>query len=415
MTVFSLSREEVYDFSRCPKIVSIKSYRLLHPQVKEKPSARAEPEVSRSAIGKIGEAAVAAAFSPQAAEAESIEEMKEVITGRTVSTITNLGVSLDEATRAILQETVLGLTEIRGYVSSEYGEVQVIGRGMCKNGPFPGEARPDFVALSPRRSQPILIEVKNTTNPTKTDRFQASYYNTVAREMGVVVHEERVEEGRLNLTPVAYHQTVADTILVYPRGRRFERVTDILDIGEDTVKDVWRAKQLGFSGRSPHTDCDSKCPHRRLEVELPEGDLEVATPLPLIYAKGLTETEFDLDTDYLHNYYFKSGLSSGTFDAVFQARKDEKARRRIIEQVSAKTEMPFETVKRMLYPDQRTPDSSRIMQAMAGEMKLWAKVLGDRDAMTASSTKIQGLSTRFYTLPKGSGEFVKRAWKKWER
>jgi hypothetical protein len=415
LTVFSLSRQELYDFSRCPKIVSIKSFRLLHPQMKEKPFARAEPEVSRSAIGKIGEAAVAAAFSHEAAEAVSIDELKEIIIGKTASTVTDLGVSLDGATKAILQETVQGLAEIRGYVSSEYGEVQVIGRGLCKNGPFPGEARPDFVALSPKRSQPILIEVKNTPNPMKTDRFQASYYNTVAREMGVVVHEERVEEGRLNLTPVAYHQSVADTILVYPRGRHFERVTDVLEIGEDTVKDVWRAKQLGFSGRSPHTDCDSKCPHRRLGVELPEGDLEAATPLPLIYAKGLTETEFDLDTDYLHNYYFKSGLSSGTFDTVFRARHDAKARHLVIEQVAAKTEMSLDVVRRMLYPDQRTPDSSEIMKAMSGELKPWTKILGGGDSSIVSYTKIQGLSTRFFTLPDESREFVKRAWRKWSK
>lgn len=412
MPVFSLSRQELYDFSRCPKIVSIRSYRLLHPQVKEQPSEREEPEVSRSAIGRIGEAAVAAAFSPEAAAAGSIAELKGIVAGRTASTVASLGVVLDGATRAILEETVQGLAEIRQYVASEYGEVQVIGRGVCKNGAFPGEARPDFVALSPKRSQPILIEVKNTPKPLKTDRFQASYYNTVAREVGVVVHEQRVEGGRLNLTPVAYHESVADTILVYPRGRHFERVTELLDVGEEAVREVWRAKQLGFSGKSPHTDCGSGCPHRRLGLELPEGNLEVATPLPLVYAKGLTETEFDLDTDYLHRYYFTSGLSSGTYDAVFMARNDEADRNHIVEQVSAKTGIPLDIVKRMLYADQRTPDSSKVMDAMANEVKPWAKALG-KDAFITDYITIQRLATRYYTLPDKSGEFVKRAWKRW--
>jgi len=165
-----------------------------------------------------------------------------------------MGAALDEATRQIISQTVEGLAAIRGLVIQEFGDVQVIGKGVCKNGPFPGEAQPDFVALSPNQNQPILIEVKNSTNPIKSDHFQATFYNTVARETGVVVHEQRFEKERLNLVPVAYHDSIAVTMLVYPRASRFERISEKVSLGDDALEEMWRAKQLGYMGKSPHME-----------------------------------------------------------------------------------------------------------------------------------------------------------------
>src|SRR2546428_11868628 len=100
----------MYDYFRCPKIVAIKAYRHLHPpERKREAPARAEPEVSASVVGKLGEAAVAAAFSPEALAAETIAKLRETGTQQTASTVSSMGVVIDENARRILAETVNGL------------------------------------------------------------------------------------------------------------------------------------------------------------------------------------------------------------------------------------------------------------------------------------------------------------------
>jgi len=413
LPTFTVSREDVYDYFRCPKIVAIKSYRLLHtpPRVAH---ARMEPEVSASVIGRVGEAAVAAAFSHAAVSAGSPTKLRELLARQAVSEISRMGAILDSSTKAIITETIEGLSAVRSFISDEFGEVQVIGRGQCKNGPFPGEALPDFVALSPRQNQPILIEVKNTPKPLKTDHFQAAFYNTVARETGVVVHEERMVGAKLDLTPIAYHNSIADTLLVYPRANHFERVSDTVDVSEDTLKEIWMAKQLGYLGRSPHTDCHTNCPHHRLGVELSEGNIEVAIPLPLVYSKGLTEIGFDLDTNYLSNFFYKSAISTELFDTIFHAWDDPLRKKVIVEKIAVKTQIPIDTVWRMVYPQQRSPDSEKIMRNMAAEVEPWEKILGEKASTKITGPAIQGLATRYFTLPNRSEDFVKRTWKKWK-
>jgi hypothetical protein len=339
-TQFTLSREDLFDYSRCPKIVSIKS-------------------------------------------------------------------------REILADTVAGIAKVRKLVIEEYGQVEVIGRGGCKNGPFPGEALPDFVAMSPKHKQPILVEVKNTPRPVSTDRVQATFYNTVARETGVVVQEQRFESGKLNLVPLAHHESIADTILIYPRASSFERVTDQLDLKEETLRNVWTAKQLGFIGQSPRTDCDSKCPHHRLSIELPVGSLEAAPPLPLIFAQGLIEEGVDLDGNYLHNYFYKSGLGSDLFRWILRAERESELKRDVIDRVSSKTALPKEMVERMVFSRGPFVDPNTILKRMEGEIEPWTKIL-EKGQLKAAGPVLQRLVSRIYSLPDGSAKFVKKSSKKWK-
>ena len=393
--------------------MAIRAYQSLHPSERKREApARAEPGVPASVIGKVGEAAVAAAFSPEALAVETIAKLKETVTQQTTSIVFNMGVVIDENAKRILDETVNGLADIRNFITEEFGDVQVIGRGKCKNGSFPGEALPDFVAVSPRHNQPILIEVKNTPKPVKTDHFQASFYNTVARESGVVVHEQRFESGRLNLVPVAYHHSIADTLLVYPRGSAYERITDQVSLKEDTLREVWLAKQLGFLGRSPYTDCGSKCPHHRLGIELPEGNLEVAQPLPLIFARRLTELGADLNTNYLHHYFHTSGISSDLLLWTLRSEGNPRLKSEVIKQISSRMKMPENVAERMAFSRGMMPDPDRVLKEMAGDLEQWEKVLG-KERMTGIGPTLQGLVTRIYSLPDKSEEFIRRSRKKW--
>jgi hypothetical protein len=423
MPLFTMSRGELYDYLRCPKIVSIKAYRSINSPEEEvaKATPRRQPEVPASVVGKMGELAVAAAFSPAAAAALSqggtkeqiVSKLRETVSRQTESTITSMGVTLDGNAKSILEETVQGLSDIRSYITEEFGELNVIGRGECRNGPFPGEALPDFVAITPKHVQPILIEVKNTAASAKTDRFQAEFYNTVARETGVVVHEQRFEAGKLNLVPVAFHQSIADTLLVYPRGGTYERITDQVSLKEDTLEEVWLAKQLGYIGRSPYTDCGSKCPHHRLHVELPEGNLEVSPPMPLIFAKGVTELGADLDAHYLHHYFYKSGIGSEMWEWVFKAERDPRLKAEVIKAVSSKMKIPEDVVEKMVFSHRTMPDPDKVMKHLSNEMDSWEKLLGPKRMRYIGPT-LQGLVTKLYGLPDRSDEFVKRSRKKWK-
>lgn len=415
MGIFTISREDIYDYFRCPKIVSIKAHRLLAPPEEKPNKIRVEPEVSASTIGKIGEAAVAAAFSPAAAIVQGLGKLQEVITRQTEMTVSRLGVTLDNRIGEVVKETVNGITQVRQAITEEYGEVQVIGRGGCKNGPFPGEALPDFIAISPKLKQPVLIEAKNTIKASNSDRFQARFYNTVARETGVVVHEQRFEGSQIRLDPIAYHESIAETLLVYPRGSSYEKILDRIDMGKETIKDIWLAKQLGYCGKSPHTNCDSRCPHHRLGIELPEGNMEVVTPMPLVYAKGLAESSFDMDTEYLHNYFMNSGLATGTFELWLRARNNTPLKKQFVEEVASKTCLPFDIVQRMVFPEMHTQKSEKIAARMASAFEPWENIFGKERADKYFKNSARGQATRLYTLPNDSLDFINRSWKKWAK
>jgi hypothetical protein len=410
-SIITLSRTDIYDYLRCPKIVSIKTYRLIHPPRRRRIAARREPQVSPAVIGKIGEAAVASALSIDSdKEGEGLDEE---IAKLTVSKVASKGVEIHGLAREILTETVEGLRDTRKYIREEYGKVKVVGKGRCKNGPFPGEALPDLVALSPRSQKPILIEVKNGRQASATDRFQASFYNTVARETGVLVQEERLEDNEPEFLPQVRFNTITDTLLVYPIGRTYEKVTDRINMKHDRLQEIWEAKQLGLLGKSPSTDCDSKCLHRRLKIDLPEGSLEPAKPIPLIYAKGLVESGYDLDLDYLRSYSYVVDPNWDIGELVEEAQENMKRKEKVIRAVVKETRLPEDVVRKMFFEEQEWPEPKRVFREMANELEPWERLLNLK-WMRKAKQRSSGQASRIYTIPEESDRFVKRSWDKWE-
>jgi len=95
-------------------------------------------------------------------------------------------------------------------------------------------------------------------------------------------------------------------LLLYPRLHKWRRVTGTVDIGPEDIEEVWSAKQLGLMARSPVTDCEPECPHRRYGIVLPEESLDsVAIPLPLIFAKGATDPGLDHDFIFMRRFISK--------------------------------------------------------------------------------------------------------------
>lgn len=94
----------------------------------------------------------------------------------------------------------------------------------------------------------------------------------------------------------------AETVLIYPRLAKYAIVTEKYVPDSETVREIWKAKELGFRGLVPETDCGTKCAHHRLKVKLSEGNMEPLPPPPLIFSEGVLETGFNYDVGYQAAY-----------------------------------------------------------------------------------------------------------------
>ena len=475
----------MYDYLRCPKIVSIRTYRNLK-KPKTQPQKKLERNI-RYEIGTIGEVltkkmfdgsennvltkfeeeiTTSGGFEPSQEidsevelefdEGQELEEREEGLTAsydsrlleNLISTrqgsvppiqldLSQRGIQLDSQMNEILKNTILGLAKIKKYLRDEYGELTIIGRGESKNGLLPNKIRPDFVAISENK-KPILIEVKNSaTLNKKGNQFQAAFYNTIAKKYGVVVLEERLETDSTTIIPKTIHDPITETLLIYPRLGIYKKIDDTIPLDKKLVDEVWRAKQLGLQGRSPKTDCGSSCPHHRLG-ELPDGNLETAIPLSLIYAEGLVEQGVDLDLNYLRGYFWKIGMGSAIRDSLWDIRHAEfmsrfrtsnqsqkqknheliqNEKEKFIEETVEKTGFDRKTIEKLFSESSwRSPwkEIEKIDKEFHNELNPWEKLLGAKN-LKKMKNAAKGNATKLYPIPDKSEDFIRKSWKAWAK
>ena len=284
-SIFTVSREDLYDYRRCPKIVAIKAYRAIRisRETKQIQQRRiAEP----TTIGKIGEAAVNLSLQ----DLPKHEVLKQI-------TQSIPEVRVNEYLAQIATQSVEGMDEIRKSLKGAYKTVTIVGRGEGRHPDLAGTARPDFIALTERNGTPIIVEAKDSTKTTPAYKFQAMFYNGIAERFGVYVLRERLEGDLAKFSPRLI-KSAAETILVYPRLATYSVVKEKYVPPQAVIKDVWKAKELGFNGQMPETQCRKKCPHNRLKADLPVGNMEPLPPLPLIFSEGTLEKGIDLDLEF---------------------------------------------------------------------------------------------------------------------
>lgn len=459
--IFSASRTDVYDYLRCPKIVALKTWKNLKkpkPEKKEIPSRNFRYE-----IGTIGEVLTQKAFSTEdiihEISSDSITEsynedqsefldeeiedftdddLESVIEKQSLSSIKvdlkKRGVQLDVEMNNILKNTVMGLGKIKGYINDEFGKIEILGHGESRNGVFPNKVRPDFVAMSEDK-KPILVEVKNTSSKSKADQFQASFYNTIGSRYGVMCMEERIENNVKTIFPKVIDDAISQTLLIYPIQGKFEKITDMINIDKNIIKEIWLAKQLGLKGKSPKTDCHSKCPHHRLG-ELPEDNFEPAIPLPLILSKGWIEQDIDLDTEYIRRYLYKSTVGRVIYDGLWdinfaenlakdsldkiklekKLEKLDKKRELFLDEVSVKTGFTKQELRKITssnFHSSIQKEQNKAEKLMKTELDVWKKIIGAKNLKSLRNT-IKGQTTKLYPLPKGTKKFVNDSWKLWK-
>jgi hypothetical protein len=401
-SIYTVSREDIYDYRRCPKIVAIKAYKALRG-VRHQPSQpRAIEPVT---IGMIGEAAVRLGFQgiPRAAAMEKI-----------VRAIPQANVS--EYLKEIALESLRGVEEIRAQLADHYGQLTIVGRGEGRHPDLAGRVRPDFVAYSERDSEPIIVESKDSTNPSPTDKFQAMFYNGIAERYGVYLLEERLEGEQAVFRPRLV-KGKAKTLLVYPRLAKHSVVTEKFAPGGLLIKAIWKAKELGFKGLVPETECGSKCPHNRLKLKLSEGDMEPLPPLPLIFSEGILESDFSLDIGYQAGYAWNLLPQEVKLAILFSSQRGVGGLIELKDWLTKSVGVDEEAAEIVLNPDKREkflasrPDAQRLGKSMESDLEPWKIILKKR--LEAGAPSVLAIATAVYSLPKRSLRFVKDAWDRW--
>jgi hypothetical protein len=402
-SIFTVTREDLYDFGRCPKIVAIKAYRA----IKAPQDSHLQPPrwVEPTTIGKIGEVAVKLSLQGTPAR----KAMRHIV--HAVPEI-----EVNDYLEEIAAESLRGMEEIRKDLESQYAKVSIIGRGEGRHPDLAGTARPDFIAMTEQSPKPIIIEAKDSikTNPTHT--FQAKFYNGIAERFGLYLLEERLEGQSPTFAPRQL-MSGGETLLVYPRLARFSIVKEKYAPTQEVIKAVWKAKELGFKGQAPETNCKKKCAHNRLRTELPEGEMEALPPLPLIFSRGVLESGHDLDLDYQTNYAWSLIPTRIKLAILLSKQKVGERSRELRKWLIDALSITQEAADIVLDPAKRDrflqskPDAEGLLKQMGSDVEPWEAVLKKRLRFSASS--ILARATAVYSLPTGSYRFVRDAAKRW--
>jgi hypothetical protein len=402
-SIFTVTREDLYDYGRCPKIVAIKAHRAItsYPSAPLVDQRRVQEPAT---IGKIGEMAVELTLQG-VPKHETLERITRSIPE----------IKINECLAQIAAQSVEGMEEIRRSLNAAYKEVTIIGRGEGRHPDLAGTARPDFIGLTEHDGKPIIVEAKDSAKEARPYKFQAMFYNGLAEKFGIYLLRERLE-GELTRFSPRILKSSAETVLVYPRLATFSIVKEKYVPTEAVIKAVWTAKQLGFSGRMPENDCETNCPHNRLKVKLPEGNVEPLPPLPLIFSEGSIEEGFDLDLEYQAGYAWNL-LPSRVKLAILFAQQRSRALDDVKNWLVRNLAISKEAADVVVHNERREsflhskPTGDSLLKLMGSELEPWERVLKER--LAASAPSILARATAVYALPIGSGRFVKDAWERW--
>lgn len=384
--------------------MAIKAYRAIRTS-RETQQLQERRIAEPTTIGRIGEAAVKLSLQG-VPKHEALKHIAQSIPE----------IRVNEYLAQIAAQSVEGMDEIRKSLRAARKNVTIIGRGEGRHPDLAGTARPDFIGLMERNGTPIIVEAKDSAKATPAYRFQAMFYNGIAQEFGVYLLRERLE-GELPTFSPRLIKSAAETVLVYPRLGSFSIVKEKFFPTQRMIKEVWRAKELGFNGQVPETDCRAKCPHNRLKAELPAGNMEPLPPLPLIFSEGSLEKGLDLDLEYQAEYawdllptriklavLFSRETSLGTLKEL----KDWLVKNLGISIEAA--EIAVDSAKRESFIRSK-PDAEELLRLMADELESWEVVLKER--LAASAPSILARATAVYSLPSESRRFVRNAWGRW--
>lgn len=420
--IFTLSREDVYDYQLCPKIVAFKAMQAIRNLNRPSPKPLIEPrfELGKEpqTIGRATELAVETAFSLRQIAKRDVAEIRIPQVHQLLQHKLAIEISPQRLTahvKILAADMLKGAIILRETIEESYGNVRLLGRCESRNPVMPCKVQPDFVAFAEGTQKAILIESKGSlSKSSKRDRFQASYYNGIASKFGVMLINERTERQRHLIAPVVKFDQPAETLIVNPRRREIDKIQDSILIDQTLARRIWEAKQLGMNGKLPETDCQPTCPHNRYKQSAEEDRLEPATPLPLVFAQGYNELGYDLDSFYQRRLALRALPYEVSHRLIWGGELSENSRNRLLswltENLGLDPQIAADLVKGK---SQTRPDAKKLTKAMSSEIEPWKKILKKR--LKVSAPVVAGLATSLYSLPHDTSRFVRIGWKRWRK
>jgi hypothetical protein len=127
-SIFVLTRQELFDYTKCPRIVALKMYKqYVMPQPPKAPAQqRTQPAILPNILSSIGEAGFEAEFDDEIPRAKKEKALLNELTKR--------GIEIDEEIRSAVRETTKGFEQTRVDVEKAFGNLEIIGRGETKYG-----------------------------------------------------------------------------------------------------------------------------------------------------------------------------------------------------------------------------------------------------------------------------------------
>ncbi len=426
----SISWQDVYNYQRCPKIVSFKAAGFRTRVLEKPPKRRVEPAL----VGKLGEAVVREAIagakegrepSPRLIEQWLREEL------RRLSRVEPIG-----AYESYIHESLAGIREIVPKLRERYGWMEIIGKGQSKNVLAPSMATPDMVALGERTRRPFLVEVKTTDKVERQHKAQVTFYNSISHLVGGLIFQERLSKEEVETKPLLRALTPTNTLLIYPRLGRYEEVAERVKLTR-LAKPIWEAKQLGLVGKQPHAERGEQCKRcawRGFCSPAKEDEMEPLKPLPLVFAKGLIETGFDLDFYWIHNYIrgmigeviyrtkerarIQASLITldtpkkyhDAWDILWKANSIE-----LVDFIANKFGVGIDQAKAILEPLYMggLEEKKRIRKRMASEVEPWRKLLTEKQ-LERWTLRMISRAKALASFPRSSTKLVNRAWQRWD-
>jgi len=442
LTLYTLSRQDFFDYLRCPRIVAFRTQGI---RVREF-SPRSPMSIIKSIEkGKIGELTTKVGLQELTKDRPKDDKaILRSIRAELASLSRRSFRTPQEELEGVIRRSLEGTKRIADQIREIYGVVDVVGRGEVKSPFLPHMILPDFVVMTSRRKTLSLIEVKNTEKANvRGDEFQAAFYNAISKEPSAVIVKERKERGRTEIAPQTCMRVDPETLLVYPILGEFKVVKNALTIEKNLVEGIWEAKQLGMIRKAPMasgSEYCSRCPYREHCNRDKWDELEPAKPLALIAAKGAIETGSNLDLEFLKRYSSSMVYQQSVLSAL--DRKARIAELRFILKTRSFAEASYtnredrgeslywqtrdqekiglvalalgldEEHARDLVSTTIAVDRKRIFREMAGEFQKWRPLL--RKDYKAMVDRVASYGLRYCTFPSHSEDLINRSWRKWD-
>ena len=428
-------------------------------QYKTDPSSKAQREIESVTIGQAGEMTIDYLIQPQASGETVLEKYdrtkkidRKALNKKILDGIRGRKVQINRATLDMIKETTENVEPIINQIIENYGLIESIGRGMLVEGSIVTYGFVDNVVKLKNNNKLMILEVKNTAHPPKkldilkADLDQARYYNSIVKETGLLqrMYRQNHLTDQLELIPEFKISPNIDTTVIYTRSGKIAHVSDRLEYIQEIREDVWLAKQLGFMGKFPESDCDaqtSTCVHENLPKEIWSkmriDNSEIKQPIVLGLADGLVENDVRFEPLFYSNlmgtkryrklrnnlrsltrYYSK--IEAGTLDLatlnithpMSYGREMQRIAKSLDFELIKSQIMEIETRAKNAHVEREIWNNFTLKRALPNLYESWNSILPE-GFLDKSMSGVNGIINTIYNQGKLAKTLIKNSISKW--